>query len=349
VYNSAGGDFMQTIDFLMVARWILSQYSDETKEMVLRGNVHMRAGVEDRKKYVSLLLRTSAELAVVAERLNVHPHAPTVLRAFGIEQLLSRDFAIAVAESVTAPDGHDKDPTGMGGLLNVLHQITGGWWTFETCIGPVEKLVVPEAVLQETEFDEILTIELLYDGDRHAKAETVSDVLRNVSVLYAALARGLTQREYPPLVVIYADSGSDLRLDLTGSGEPIKELKGFLVELWNRFRHRRADDYRANAEALLGGLKAVAGLEALHQQGALNDEEVARCKRDILEAGIRLFEAGTLPREIPRVEPVSNQRILAEFQRKLLAAPPDIPAASTPSSTDRKATKRKRSSTRKRV
>ena len=336
---------MQTLTFIQTGKWIVSQYSPETREVFFEPGTGLHHPDPDmRRRFLPQILRASAEFAVIAERLKEHPHATTVLEAFGLQMLLDRAFAIGIAERVGAavPErGSDLD--------DILRPAWRAWRTLESCLDPIAKLTVPDAVAAETDFDEVLTLELRYEGDRHPKVETVAEVLTNAHRLYGAVARAFDQPNYPALTVIYADSGSSLRFDLRGLGEPIREIKNLLVELWNRYRHRRVDDYRASAEAFLSGLKVVHALESLQAKGAITPEDVARYKLDVLDGGIRLFELGTLPREVPRREVVSNQQLLEEVQRKLLPgqveaeAPADeATKPSRPERPTRKGTKKTR-------
>jgi len=338
---------MQTIDFISTAKWIVGQYSDATKDGFLRGSARVRLrDLDDRKQGVADLLRAVADVAVIAERLNAHPLAPAVLRTFGLEPLLEREFAIQIAEEFVAQYPSERPDRPPPEIDPTWRRLWNSWWIFENCIAPVENLTIPPIVASETDFDDVFTLELRYDGDTSPKAETVATVLLGADRLYAATCRGLGLKEFPQLIVVYADSGSAVRFDLRGLGEPIREAKGFLVELWNRFRHRRADDYRTSADAMMSGLRVVATIDALRSKGAINDEDAARYKRDVLEAGIDMFESGAMPREVPRVEIVTNQKILAEFQRKLLPAPQEVAEQVTPvekASRPRSVSRRKRS------
>ncbi|HKR65474.1 MAG TPA: hypothetical protein VJZ00_17220 [Thermoanaerobaculia bacterium] len=343
---------MQTIDFLRTSKWITDQYSEQTKELLLQQ--HMRLNVaegDDRRRLVAAFLRATTEVAVVAERLGADPHAPSILRAFHLAPLLEREFANVLAEKIAAYGAIERDERAMHDLMSTLADIRMPWRIFSNCIAPTEKLLIPPAVSSELDFDDILTLELRYDGDINPKAEIVARVLASSDLLYATLCRILRQQEFPPMTVLFADSGSAVRFDLGGLGDPIRAAKEFLVELWNRYRHRKAEDYKANVDALLNGTKAVATLELLRQQGAITEEEFSRFKHDLLDAGTALFESGSLPREIPRLEVVPNQRILAEIQRKLLpAATMDANSeshAAETESTRKRTTKRKQSSQRK--
>jgi hypothetical protein len=309
---------MQTIDFLQTAKWIVTQFSPDTREAFFTNSPFRRRAEKGERDYIPRLLKASHEVSAVIQRLNDHPYAPDVLRAFELENLLDPDFPVSVIQSlVSAPP--DAGPV----LPDASIKLWARWDLFVSCIAPVEKLTVPQEITNEQNFDDILTLELRYEHGMSPQAEAVSDVLADAVKLYAAIARAYGRNEFPPLRVVYADSGSSIRFDFSGLGEIIKEAKELLVELWNRFRHRKAEDYETDVNALLGGLKVTGVIELYRQQGVLNDEDAARYTRLIMETGTSLFKAGALPREVPKVEVVSNQALLEEIQQKLLPPAPD--------------------------
>jgi hypothetical protein len=79
------------------------------------------------------------------------------------------------------------------------------------------------------------------------------------------------------------------------------------------------------------------------QQGVLNDEDAARYTRLIMETGTSLFKAGALPREVPKVEVVSNQAILEEIQQKLLPPASDENIGAINKKGTKRATKKRSS------
>lgn len=323
---------MQTVDYISAVKWIISQYSDDTRKLFQRGMLLAPSSAEERKAFASHLLRVTTDMAIVSERLNAHPLAPDVLRAYGMEALLDREFAIRVAERALALPSEDRGDR-LIHLDPAWDAVTGGWWIIERNVAPLERLLLPASIANATDYDELFTLELRYEGDIYPKADTVSRVLRHAEALYSVVAKALGMNDYPQLVVVYADSGSTIRIDLRGLGEPIKQAKELLVEFWRRYRHRKAEDFRANAEAMLSGLNVITALDALHQKGTISHEDVARYKRDIIEAGLELFEDGAVPREVPRVEIVPNQGLLESIHRKLLPAGPSEGGAEPPSVT----------------
>ena len=137
--------------------------------------------------------------------------------------------------------------------------------------------------------------------------------------------------------MLYANSGSSFRFDLTGLGDPIKQLKQVFVDAWRLIRHRRADDFQSNGKAIVDGLNILERIESGRRKHALTAEEANRLKLQINRAMLSLLEGGAMPREIPEVEPVQNRELMQTIQQKLL------PAASTGDKEKGGASKRKSS------
>jgi hypothetical protein len=330
---------MQTIDFIQTVKWIMAQFSEESKKILFseeqsdgesETNKHHRSNAD--------LLKTSHELPLVIEKFKSHPFAPAILGAFNLPFLLDSDFPVDFAAANLVESAIERSRVALP--LNFLQQ----WKLMTDCIKPIEKLTIPSEVINEKDFDEILTIELRREHDSSPKAETISEVLLNTVNLYATIARAHQMREFQPLTVIYADSGSSFRFDFKGLGEPIKELKELFIEMWNKYRHRKADDFEHNSNAFLSGLKVAKAIESYRQEGLITAEDANRYARQIMESGIALFDAGVLPREIPRIEVVSNQELLSGIQRKLLppATNEDSNAGSKKTSSKRRKTKSSR-------
>lgn len=313
---------MQTIDFLETAKWVIKQFSDEITVNILQGRAFdMLRSTKDLGSSGAILgfVTASQEIAVVAGRLLSHPFAPKVLQAFELEQLLDKDFPKKLAEAAikfsgsNAPDGYEL-------VHSIINPLSRGWRNLTQCIGPIERLVIPQEVLHQEDFDDVLTIELRYEDQVNPKIETISSVLNNITRLYESISRLYGFSDFTSLKVIYADSGSAFRFDLKGIGEPIKRIKELLVEGWNLIRHRKAEDFRHNNKALLESLETIKKIYASQQSGALEPEDALRIRTLVLDSAIALFEEGVMPREIPRVEVVSNQQLLEGFQQKLLTA-----------------------------
>lgn len=320
---------MLVIEFIETANWIISQYAETTKKLLFSGSLsHLRMLASRENDKANMLftngLIISQDLAIVRERLLLHPNAPQVLKAFGLSALLEGETSLIIgkyAYQATKAAGSNEPPSRDDIGESLIHNISLRWNVFTGCIKPVQALTIPKEVQEEKPFDDTLTIELDY-GDAYPQASIISKALDNTTKLYEAFADASGNGEFPPLVIIYASSGSAFRFDLKGLGDPIKQLKGIFVDAWRLIRHRKADDFQKNGKAIVDGLDILERIEATRRKNALTSEEASRLKLNINRAMLSLLEAGAMPREIPDIEDVENRKLMKGIQQKLLPPAP---------------------------
>jgi hypothetical protein len=108
-----------------------------------------------------------------------------------------------------------------------------------SCVKPLTALTIPAALLVDLRED-VLAVNL---SDRESlDLKVLAKVIGEVEALYDALNRVFGRAGAPPFQVIKIESGSSLRIDLRGLAETIKELKNAVLEIWNKHRHKKADD-----------------------------------------------------------------------------------------------------------
>lgn len=316
---------MQTIDFLETAKWIKSQFSEAARDSLFKYFHFERtpSGIGPDKP----IIEATYELAVIREKLLAHPFALDVLRAFGLEAIVDPQLPIKIARAIAEIAlGNPETPelhTRAEKLREMLEPLRTGWQLLTECIEPIERLIIPQEITNEEPFDDVLTIESSYGSNLHPTLDTILAILTNVDKLYASLSRLHGFTEYSPLRLIYCDSGSSFRFDFKGLGEPIKRIKELLIEGWRVIRHRKAEDFRQNNQALLEGLESIKQIQLLRQQGVLENEEAVRLNQQVITSVTSLFEAGVLPREVPKTEYVPNYELLEEYHRKLLPPAPE--------------------------
>jgi hypothetical protein len=325
---------MQITEFVQTVKWIESQYNKRTIELILKGSVadyvlgHRPAPSEDNtselKGLTSVTLKALNDMAIVRTRLEAHPFAPEILRTFGLEKLLDEEFPIIIGELIVSASASDRERERImvtaRELTDVLYPMSSNWRLLTKTLDPLQQLLIPKEVLEEHDFDNILTIELRYAHDINPQPRIISEVLESVEQLYAAISISLGKKEFKHLSVIFISSGSSFRFDFKGLGEPIKQIKELLVEAWNKIRHRKADDLHQNNQTLLGSLEVLRQISHDAQKNILDPEEAMRLREQVIRNTMALFEAGALPREVPNVEIVSNQKLLQGIQVKLLPA-----------------------------
>jgi hypothetical protein len=210
--------------------------------------------------------------------------------------------------------------------MDVLWTAVNAWEAMQMCAKPLMELTVPSEVAQEKEFDQVLTLEILRTEEDLPTLETLGKVVEPVEGLYQAFLSLQKKGSTEPLRIIYLASGSSLRVDLKGLGEPIKHIKNLLVEGWSLWRHRKATELAQNSRALLASLKTFAEVDKYVRSGAMRKADGDALKARIQKAMLGLFGEGALPREIPTVESVSNFTLIDFGGPKRLRNAPAVPS-----------------------
>lgn len=218
---------MQTIQFLKTAEWIKAQFSEKTINLIFEGGLFTfniprdeDEKERDRKSILSIIIECSHEIAVVQPRLVTHPFASTILKEFGLDDLLEEGFSVHLALLIVREEKEVKEK-----LHHLIMNIVSSWKIFNNCIGPVGRITTPAVIAEQKDFDEVLTIELRYGADANPTIKVMCDTLKHIQNLYNDVCHLVDKKDVEPLVSIYAASGSSFRFDFSGSGEIIREIK----------------------------------------------------------------------------------------------------------------------------
>ena len=176
----------------------------------------------------------------------------------------------------------------------------------------------------------MLTIEIRRSEREALGSDTVAGVFSNVTKLHSAMSRLCGVKDPEALTVMHATSGTGFRFDFKGAGEPIKQIKELMVELWNLVRHRRADMQRKNNQALIDSLATLQKIDSHRKAKILSDEDIRSLKVRVVNGVLALYDAGAKPREIPENEVIRNQKLFDERRPKALP-----PAASEKDATSK--------------
>jgi hypothetical protein len=176
---------MQTIQFIETVKWI--QTVLEPAKILLSGELEAifyrgREEKEYSEKIPSVFLDCSHHLARIQPQLNSHKFAPTVLRAFGLEDLLDSAFPVRIARILLFRDEKHSTPGGR----ESINKTSRFWRILSGCVEPIEKITTPVSVITEKDFDEILTVEVRYPEKVEPAIDTLTSVLRNVEGIYTA-------------------------------------------------------------------------------------------------------------------------------------------------------------------
>ena len=184
-----------------------------------------------------------------------------------------------------------------------------------------EALIVPEELREAGPHNDIVTIEIRVSGERTTPLPNLVKVGEYLESLYVTIARSYGIEQEGQLEILKVESGSHIRLDCKGVADVIAHLKESLIEIWNKFRHKRADEVLENNRVLLASLAVVDAISARERAQVIEREEAEQLRRAVLKASLGLFECGALISEIPDEEVVSNKNLLTGFSPKRLPAP----------------------------
>ena len=85
--------------------------------------------------------------------------------------------------------------------MHVVSELSRAWHLLERTIEPLRSLLVPQAVINEQPFDDILTLELRLPGESYPSVEMIASVYKNVDTLYNSVVQGV------PGIRLHLDSG----------------------------------------------------------------------------------------------------------------------------------------------
>ena len=106
------------------------------------------------------------------------------------------------------------------------------------------------------------------------------------------MSRAYQIKDSSTLTIVKVDSGSSIRIDCKGLGEPIKHLKDLILEAWHKLRHKRAEEVSENSKAVLGSLAVIEKINARERDNSLSKEEAEQLRRTVITSVCGLFACG---------------------------------------------------------
>lgn len=302
---------MKTVDVIATIDWVEEHVGSTTKEFLFSKRLYRDREVNG-SATADIVLRIVGEIAVTGQLIAGHPFARKVLEAFGITDLFDVTF---INRTLIEFLGKETQPRGISEELWIL---LSRWEVMAGSSRPFSVLAIPPEVLKQTDFDDILTIQIVREGESLATLDSLQSVVADINKLYEAFALLDKSRQSKPLEIVHIASGSSLRIDLKGLAEAVKHLKSLLVEGWSLWRHRKATELTANSRALLSSLKTFKEIDKLAKDGSMSEHDAVALKAKMQKSMLNLFGEGALPREIPTVESVPNHLLIELSPQKLL-------------------------------
>jgi hypothetical protein len=271
------------------------------------------------------LERLQKNLVIAADRIGRFAHtveqspdAVQVLKAFSLDDLLDGRLTGKMAET-----------TGPEDSANLIFDLRRRTTLMFGCLKPLLQLTTPAVNIPDNEAR--LDINVI---DRPSlSAKEIGQIFFALQGLYEAVAEVIREIDAEPLEIIKVESGTDVRISLKGSGETIKELKDFVLEMWGRFRHKKADEVLIVSKAATSNFALFEQLEQMRKKGVINEEHCNRMKTAVFRKTLDLFDHGALPSEIPAVETIDNGKLLSEGLTPKMLPPPNPTDGAAVSST----------------
>ncbi|MCH8098115.1 MAG: hypothetical protein IID53_13675 [Proteobacteria bacterium] len=287
-----------------------------------------------------------------AEKLSRDTAGIQILRAFGLDALTDpekfvRWLRLSPLRERSGRAQEEQEEDRQKSQPNDL--VDHAWWVMIGSADPIEKLTTPEEMLTPELPETFISFELVSIDQENTPLPRLAKATAFAEEAYETVCRAYKIEGSGTLAVVKVESGSSIRIDCKGLGEPIKHLKDLILEAWHKLRHKRAEEVLVNNEAVLGSLAAIEQINLRVADGSLSPEEAEKLRRTIIASVCGLFECGALIAEIPSQETVENTKLLDGFVPKLLPPPKAGSNAGTKKAARKKTTPKKRSSTRRKT
>lgn len=312
---------MQTKVVIEKIRWINEQVSGDLEKFLFPGVV--RIETED-------VLNNIINASIFFETISKAPLAVQVLEAFELKALVDRKFFEEYLGYLTGNDD------GGNSEIFTINDIPFGWRSMINAAECIEGLTTPVEMLVHASSETFISFEL---ASRTAAGTGLSRLAKATG--FAELAYETIEQIYAPketgsaLTIIKIESGSEIRIDCKGLGEPIKHLKALILESWHKLRHKRPEEVLMNAKAALESLAVIAEIKKQQNDKVITRGQADKLRTAIIDSVCGLFANGVLINDIPATEKVENATLIENFTPKLLA-PPKVESSPEPKKTVRK-------------
>ena len=256
---------MQTREVIKEIRWIRSLVSTELENWMFHKGMKEEPDV----------IRCIVDASQFADRLSRNAAAVQIMQAFGLDQLADRETFYAWVQGNTGSaarhretsdaDKHTKEMAG--------HSLTIAWRTMMSFVDPFEKLTTPEEMRTPELPKTFISFEIAGIDAENTPLPILSKATGFAEEAYEAVCRVYQTKDGDHLALVKIESGSIIRIDCKGLGEPIKHLKNLILEAWHKLRHKRAEEVLENSKAVLGSLAVIEHIAKRERDGSLSSEE----------------------------------------------------------------------------
>ncbi len=181
-------------------------------------------------------------------------------------------------------------------------------------------LTIPTPLFNKELPDVLFTIEIIRKEREKTYLANVSEVLTSLDKCYEMIARIYQIKSPGKIEIINFDSGTDFRIDFMAVAEVVKQLKEFVLEVWDKIRHKTAKKIKEKHKILHSSLSLVGHIEARVKEGSLKHDVGEQLKLQAINSALGLFDQGAYFAEIIDAEE-SKAKLLEGFTPKRLPSP----------------------------
>ncbi len=173
------------------------------------------------------------------------------------------------------------------------------------------------AEVTASEGKEIFTIILPEDDNFPSHPSRIINALQSIMHFYKTFAQ-LENIDDSDISVAAIDSGSDKSFDITGSGKVIKEIREFVIAIWDRLVFHKERKIHERIELVSKTLPVIERINKLKDSGALGAEQCEILKNQILDGTNLFIQSGAILPEFDKLATVNPRQIMA-IEPKLLS------------------------------
>lgn len=333
---------MQTATFIKSIKWLYALEIDESLDYFRTGFSHYldagRAGIQSG---IEETYTRGIHLNSRVRQIEDHATAPMVLDAFGLSTVYDGDWwqtvVAAFLKLLASSEETESASDTVKEMLGTLGDLSERMRILLSCVGPLQQLVVPSAVLRQSDFDETLTLEVHpTTGPVSPTINRMEAVLTATSELYVTMCRIHGIEEPQPLRVLHMSSEDGFKFDFSGDGTIIVDVKKLLADVWLRIRNQDAPHIKDLNRAIVGNLAPCQKIEERLASGDLTQETAGQLRHQLSALAMKMFDHGVQIREIPDTDTVDNRLLMEQISQRRLPSP-EVQTEPEPAATVRPA------------
>ena len=330
-------DSMQSATFIKTVKWLYSLEIDDSLEYFRIGfREYLDSGRGEMRSKIEETYARGIQLNSRAKQIEDHRQATSLLDAFGLTQIYDGDWWQSVVSAflrvIASGDESESSQECILETLGVLDKFSERMRVLVSCVGPLQQLVVPLWVQRLSDFDDVLTLEIVSPPTSEGAPTIgrIEAVLEATSDLYGTMCRIHGVEEPVPLRLLHMSSEAGFRYDFSGDASIIVDVKKLLVDVWVRIRNQDTPHIKDLNRAIVTNLAPCHKIEERLAAGQLTQEVAGQLRHQLSALAMKMFDQGVQIREIPDTDTVDNRQLMEEIRQRRLPPPALVPPVPTP-------------------